>query len=1299
MKKMKIWIAGLLLVVLSVGMPVSAQSGGTTELVSVSSSGTQGYGSSEESSISADGRFVAFSSEASNLVSGDTNGVEDIFVHDRKTGITERVSIASDGAQGNDISMSPSISGDGRLVAFASRASNLVPFDDNEDEDFYCDGWDVFVRDRQNGTTEVISSPINDDEEDVSVVGNCDSRQPSISADGRYVAFMSDSYNLILHDYNDKWSDDGERVGGDDVFIRDRQLGITELISLATDGTQGNDNSSSPFISTNGRFVAFISDASNLVPDDTNEVSDIFVRDRQDGTTERVSISSSGKEGNNYSYQPSISTDGRYVAFESYASDLVSGDTNGSDEDGQDVFVRDRQNGTTERVSVDSDDMQGNGDSGYPVISADGKSVFYESYASNLVSNDTNGYSDIFKRDLQSGMTERISVASDGTQGNRDSHKPSVSANGRFISFASRTTNLVPGGANGFMHIFVHYESDASYIYSISGKVTDSSGNPVSGVTISEALGHQAVTDSDGNYTLSEMAPGTYTLTPFAEGYTFASEPIEAVIESTNITDINFTGTFIGYSISGKIVDSFDRPTVGVTVSDGAGHEATTGSDGSYTFNGLDAGTYTLTPSKAYYTFTPASTGVVIIRNHKTGIDFTGSTSRYSISGKVTDSAGSPMAEVTISDGWGFETTTDADGNYIFTGLASKTYILTPSMVGYSFTPASTSVIYENTDITGVNFSGSFTGYSIFGKTTYYDSNDAIAGVTISDGLGHEVTSDLEGNYEFSYMMPGTYTLTASKAAYRFDPIEVNVSNGNNYVNYIDGFFIGYSISGKITDSAGSPISGVTISDGEEDTTTRSDGSYIFYNHMISDTYTLTVSKDGYSFTPSSISVDVEEEDVTGINFTGSFDGYLSGKVTDSAGSPILGVTISDGAGHQVVTKSDGNYLLTGLTDGTYTIIASRDGYSFTPSAKQIVFKKGDTTVINFTGSFTGFTISGKVLDSAGNPISAVTISGGTGHQAVTSSDGSYTIGGLESGYYGLTVRPSRTGYSFTPSSTYVSISDRSAKAINFTGSFTGYFISGKVTNSAGGSISGVTISDGVGHQATSASDGSYTFSGLATGTYTLTPSKVGYSFTPTSTQVVITNANKTAINFTGSTGGYSISGKVTDSASNPISGVIISDGAGHQATTASDGSYTFSGLAAGTYTLTPSKVGYSFTPTSTQVVITNANKTAINFTASLITYSISGKVTNSTGGSIPGVTISDGAGHQATSASDGSYTISGLAAGTYTLSPSKTGYNFTPVSAKITVMNADLTGVDFTARVNSSPSDLYNLYIPVLQQ
>jgi Tol biopolymer transport system component len=342
--------------------------------------------------------------------------------------VTQRVSVSSSGQQG-DLGAEPSagltMSDDGRWVVFLSVSTNLVPGDTNVK-------WDVFLRDRAASTTTRISVSSG------GVQGNANSGLYGIwmSADGRYAAFESAASNLVPGDTN----------GSRDAFIRDISQGTTQRISIGVGGLQGDGDSLYPSLSADGRYVAFASDATNLVPGDTNGHMDTFVRDRVAGTTQRVSVSTGGAQGDTDSARPAISADGRIVAFEALASTLVPGDTNGH----WDIFVCDRLLGTTERVSVATGGGQANQDSTGAAISADGRFVMFTSWADNLVPGDTNGYRHAFVHDRQVGATERVSIGANGIEANLVSGAFSISGDGRYAAFTSNADNLVVGDANGF---------------------------------------------------------------------------------------------------------------------------------------------------------------------------------------------------------------------------------------------------------------------------------------------------------------------------------------------------------------------------------------------------------------------------------------------------------------------------------------------------------------------------------------------------------------------------------------------------------------------------------------------------------------------------------------------------------------------------------------------------------------------------------------------------------------------------------------------------------------------------------
>jgi Tol biopolymer transport system component len=465
--------------------PISAQ---VTQRVSVSSGGVQGNADSSDASISGDGRYVAFRSNARNLA-GETNVDSDVFIRDRQTGTTEYVSVGLFGAEGNGSSIDLSVSADGRYVAFYSAADNLVPSDTNGSPD-------IFLRDRQSGTTELVSI------DSLGLQANAESLFPSISGDGRCIAFWSYATNLVPGDTN----------GAADLFVRDLQAGTTERVSVDSAGAQGNaapEGPRRPSITTDGRFVVFASRSSNLVAGDSNQSDDVFVRDRQSGQTSRVSVDSLGNQGNDVSVSPSVSADGRYVAFLSIASNLVPGDTNNF----PDIFVRDRQLGTTELVSVDSGGVQGNEYSYAPSISADGRLVAFTSRSSNLVAGDTNQSDDIFIRDRQNGTTVRENLNSGGVQADLGGTWPSMSADGRYIAFESAATNLVPGDTNGSLDVFVRDPLGGPAFTSLcepgnGGVIACPCSNPPSGpgrgCDNSSATGGAILSASGGTYVSSD---------------------------------------------------------------------------------------------------------------------------------------------------------------------------------------------------------------------------------------------------------------------------------------------------------------------------------------------------------------------------------------------------------------------------------------------------------------------------------------------------------------------------------------------------------------------------------------------------------------------------------------------------------------------------------------------------------------------------------------------------------------------------------------------------------------------------
>ena len=429
-----------------------------TTQISVDSSGKPGNNDSTNPSIADNARTIAFQSVASNLVDGDSNGASDIFVHNQFDDTTSRESIAFDGAQANGASSNPVIVGIHKgfgvyAVMFESQADNLI----NPEE--VCDGVGanrhIFQRIQNMSTTQYSVS---------NLIGQCDNADgnasnPAIAEYSDTVVFDTIAANLIPEQDQNSTRD-----------IYEVQSQTLSLISMATNtNVAANASSFMPAVSADANHVAFVSAATNLVSGDTNSRLDIFVRSRFSDEQVRVSVSTDGTQANSTSFAPSLSFDGRYVAFHSAADNLVEDDTNGV----IDIFVRDRDTDEdgifdepgavrTTRISVTSDDIQANGASFYPTISANGQYVAFESLASNLVSDDTNGVRDIFVHDRETGETTRVSVAADGTEANAKSSDAAISAEGSYVAFESNATNLVAGDTNESTDVFVHYRGFSS---------------------------------------------------------------------------------------------------------------------------------------------------------------------------------------------------------------------------------------------------------------------------------------------------------------------------------------------------------------------------------------------------------------------------------------------------------------------------------------------------------------------------------------------------------------------------------------------------------------------------------------------------------------------------------------------------------------------------------------------------------------------------------------------------------------------------------------------------------------------
>ena len=354
------------------------------------------------------------------------------------------------------------ISRSGRYVAFESRASDLGPADTNDD-------WDIYVWDRKKGSKVRASVAFGGD------AGGASGLNSHLSANGRFVVFQSSDTDLV----------DGGDAGFDsDIFVRDLKKGVTTRVSVDSAGVEAAEGQShNPFVSASGRWVVFQADAP-LVPDDDNELADVYLHDRKEGTTVRVSVDSAGAQVEGDSLGASVSANGRYVVFESTAPDLVENDRNGDN----DIFLRDMKLGTTVRLSVNAAGEEGDDVSTQAMISGNGRYVVFASTATNLVENDGEGNFDVFLRDLKLGTIERVSVNGEGDDLAGSSAVPSISHSGRFIAYESDAPNLPidADDTNGVADVFLLDRKKATVVRaSVDGAGLEVLGGPSFGAVMS----------------------------------------------------------------------------------------------------------------------------------------------------------------------------------------------------------------------------------------------------------------------------------------------------------------------------------------------------------------------------------------------------------------------------------------------------------------------------------------------------------------------------------------------------------------------------------------------------------------------------------------------------------------------------------------------------------------------------------------------------------------------------------------------------------------------------------------------
>ena len=487
-----LWSASLAAcaLILSVGSPLAAQTP-QNERVSFGMNGQEPNSRVESPSISADGRFIAYSSYASNLVPTDTNGTIDVFLYDRQTQQTTRPVHNKNGGQVAYGTDTPRLSRDGRYLFFISVSNDVVPNSINFVRK-------IFVLDRQTDTvTRVTNSTTGSEPNNDSYIGQ-------VSADGNWLTYFSFANNLVPNDTNNKF----------DAFVSNRDGTITERVSVSSAGVQANNQAYAVAISGDGRYALFNTTANNMVPNDTNNAPDVFLRDRQAQTTTRISVADDGSQTISSYFGSAMSPDARYICFYGYGSGFLPQNTPAREY----AFLKDRATNHTELISVAPNGAYPNGNSQIGSISDDGRHVVFRSNASNLAPNDTNTIDDVFLRDRLVNVTTCLSRDAQGVP--RGGNNVLLTPDALSAVFLNDGGGLVAGDNNGTPDLFIRTPlvpqfSDVSGTLTFQGIDANTSPQVVTFTFRSTGYADEVrtvVVGSNGTFALPDLPRRDFTL-------------------------------------------------------------------------------------------------------------------------------------------------------------------------------------------------------------------------------------------------------------------------------------------------------------------------------------------------------------------------------------------------------------------------------------------------------------------------------------------------------------------------------------------------------------------------------------------------------------------------------------------------------------------------------------------------------------------------------------------------------------------------------------------------------------------
>jgi hypothetical protein len=724
------------------------------------------------------------------------------------------------------------------------------------------------------------------------------------------------------------------------------------------------------------------------------------------------------------------------------------------------------------------------------------------------------------------------------------------------------------------------------------------------------------------------------------------------------------------FTISGQVFDvSGTNGLSGVTVSAGA-QSVLTDANGNFVLSGFSTNAYTVTPTLACYRFSPASIIASVGPTNASGLQFFATNDYHSVSGTIAN--GPASVTVTVTGTNGTRTVTSSAGVYGVSNLCAGYYYVVPSQAGYQFQPSSNAILVPP-DAAAVNFTA-VQVFGISGAVTQGTNGPGLGAISlaISGPTSTNVTTGASGVYLVGGLPPGAYVVTpTAPGCYHLNLQARTVTLGPNNATGTDFVALrdAYTISGHLTNGAAG-VSGINVTaGGTNSAVTDATGLYVFSN-LCAGAYTVAPSASCYQFNPTSLPATVGPGNASGLDFSASLNVHtISGRVTD-AGIGAGGVSVQ--AGNRTTnTDSGGNYVLSGLCPGTYTVIPVQGCRLFNPASIPVTLGTNASAVDFFTYSNNLSRIRGQVTDGV-HGLSNVQVTATGGGTNLTDSNGNYVFASLCPGTYVVT--PWLSNYCFNSQSVMVG-SAQTTNGVDFVATPGAYHVSGTLEGMPPGPAVSVSIVGANTTNVVTTVTGAYTFPNLCPGAYLVTPSNACYQFYPPSLSTAV-GPNDDSLDFAVSGGGaYTIRGQVT------LGGVGLSNvtvsAAGQTYVTGADGNYTLSNVCLGVYPVTAISPNFLFEPATNYVTLSAADASGVNFAATAL-FSLSGRVVQGASG-LPGVKVSVGTNISYTGAG-GYYTNSGLLEGASVLVvPSLAGYAFAP-SAQSLVVLSNTSVPDFMA-------------------